>query len=195
MIMRAVRVKICAENANGAKLFGRQPHAEPPLRADWGHLGEHHVGSQNRSSCAAARRGQRLSCRRQGSSGNNKLVSFDLYVFPPAGPRTVAEVFQLLDAEEQRLASRAGNPLPPPEPGMVRFLAELERRWPSLEDDPDGSPWSSWPLWEPMLGGGTALNISWSRADEMYEAILQIAARTRVIIYNPQIPEVVPPPD
>ena len=61
---------------------------------------------------------------------------------------------------------------------MARFLDELERQWPSLEEDPDGSPWSNYPLWFPVMGGGTAFSIRWSRADEMRKAILEIAART-----------------
>jgi hypothetical protein len=121
-------------------------------------------------------------------------VSFDLQAFPPSGPRTVADVLQLLEAEEQRLLSGAGDALPPPEPEMARFLDELERRWPSLDEDPDASPWSDSPLWFPTMGGGAAFGISWSRADEMREAILEIAARTGVIIYDRQIPEVICPP-
>jgi hypothetical protein len=40
-------------------------------------------------------------------------VSFDLQAFPPSDPRTVPEVRQLLDAEEQRLVSSTGDALPP----------------------------------------------------------------------------------
>jgi hypothetical protein len=79
-------------------------------------------------------------------------VSFDLFVSPPSGPATVPEVRQLMEAEEQRLENHADSVLPPPGPEMARFLGELERRWPSLEDDPDSSPWSSWPLWQLMAG-------------------------------------------
>jgi hypothetical protein len=86
-------------------------------------------------------------------------VSFDLHAFPPSGPRTVAEVHQLLEAEEQRLVSGAGDVIPPPGPEMARFLNELERQWPSLEEDPDGSPWSNYALWFPVMGGGTAFGI------------------------------------
>jgi hypothetical protein len=121
-------------------------------------------------------------------------VSFDLNAFPPSGPRTVWEVRQLLDAEEQRLVTGADDPLPPFGPEMARFVDEIKRRWPSLEDDPDSSPWSVSPGWQPMTGGGTGCNIIWSRADEMYTAILEIAARANVIIYDPQVPEVILPP-
>jgi len=120
-------------------------------------------------------------------------VSFDLDAFPPSGPRTVWEVRQLLDAEEQRLVTGADDPLPPFGPEMARFVNEVERRWPSLEDDPD-SPWSVSPGWQPMTGGRTGCTIRWSRADETYTAILEIAARANVIIYDPQVPEVILPP-
>lgn len=121
-------------------------------------------------------------------------MTFDLYAFPPSGPRTVPEVHQLMEAEEQRLASGTDGPRPQPGPEMAAFLEELENGWPSLmADDPDESPWSSWPLWQPV-GCGTALNIAWSRAEEMYAAILEIAARVNVAIYDPQADEVITPP-
>lgn len=120
-------------------------------------------------------------------------MSFDLRAFPPSGPRTVSEVRQLLDAEEQGLVIGTDNPLPPLEPDMAWFVNEIKRRWPSLEDDP-GSPWSVSPDWQPATGGGTGLAIVWSRVDEMYTAILEIAAHANVIIYDPQVPEVILPP-
>ena len=76
---------------------------------------------------------------------------------------------------------------------MAWFVDEIKRRWPSLEDDP-GSPWSVSPGWQPSTGGGTDFAVVWSRADEMYTAILEIAAHANVIIYDPQVPEVVLPP-
>jgi hypothetical protein len=120
-------------------------------------------------------------------------VSFDLQAFPPSGPRTVSEVRQLLDTEEQRLITGTGEPLPPLGPEMARFIDEIKRRWPSLEDDP-GSPWSVSPGWQPKMGGGTGFAIVWSRADEMYTAILEIATRANVIICDPQLPGVILPP-
>jgi len=76
---------------------------------------------------------------------------------------------------------------------MARFVAELEGRWPGLDEDPDGSPWSSWPLWQPILGGGTGLNISWSQAEPMRAAILEVATSANVIVYDPQSGEVIAP--
>jgi hypothetical protein len=81
---------------------------------------------------------------------------------------------------------------------MGRFLDELERRWPSLEEDPYGSPWSCSPLWQPAIGGqaieAIGMAIRWSRTEKMYPAIVEIAAGSNVIIYDPQVPEVICPP-
>jgi hypothetical protein len=133
-------------------------------------------------------------------------VSFDLTAFSPNGPRTVSEVRRLLDDEEQRLVaeelglgSGTDDVLLAPDPRMVRFLDELERRWPWLEEDPHGSPWSCSPLWQPAIGGraieAIGMAIRWSRTEEMYSAIVEIAAANNVIIYDPQVPEVICPPD
>jgi hypothetical protein len=45
-----------------------------------------------------------------------------------------------------------------------------------------------------MTGGGTGFAIVWSRADEIRMTILEIAARSNVIIYDPQAGEVILPP-
>lgn len=99
----------------------------------------------------------------------------------------------MLEADEQRFITGTDDPLPPLGPEMARFVDEIKRRWPSLEDDP-GSPWSVSPDWQPTTGSGTGFAIVWSRADEMYAAILEIAARANVIIYDRQVPEVILPP-
>jgi hypothetical protein len=123
-------------------------------------------------------------------------VSFDLYAFPAPGPATVAEALQLLEADEAegspRFDSDTGERLPRPGPQMAKFIEELERRWPSLDDDPD-SPWASWPLWAPIVGGGTGFNIRWSYAASVAPAIVEIAARHNVIIYDPQADQLIQP--
>jgi hypothetical protein len=118
-------------------------------------------------------------------------MSFDLRVYPPTGPTTLDEVYRLAEADEQ---APSGEERPPPAPEMASFLAELERGWPSFEDDLEASPWSSWPLWQPITGGGTDLNIQWPHADTMLAVILEIAARTNVIVFDPQSDQVFLPP-
>jgi hypothetical protein len=118
-------------------------------------------------------------------------MSFDLRVYPPSGPTTLDEVRQLAAADED---APVDEEYPPPAPEMARFLAELERGWPSLEDVVKASPWSCWPLWQPVTGGGTDLNIRWPHAASMLAAILEIAARTNVIVFDPQSEQVILPP-
>jgi hypothetical protein len=118
-------------------------------------------------------------------------MSFDLRVYPPSGPTTLDEVDQLAAADEE---APIDQEYPPPTPEMASFLTELERGWPSLEDDTEASPWSCWPLWQPITGGGTDLNIRWPHAASMLAAILEIAARTNVIVFDPQSGQVILPP-
>lgn len=118
-------------------------------------------------------------------------MSFDLRVYPPSGPTTLDEVDQPASADGD---APMDEEYPPPGPEMASFLAELERGWPSAEDDLDASPWSSWPLWRPITGGGTDLNIRWPNAATMLAAILEIAARTNVIVFDPQSGQVILPP-
>jgi hypothetical protein len=120
-------------------------------------------------------------------------MSFDLYVFPPSGPRTLDEVHRLLAEEERRIVAKDDTPLSAPDPHMGRFLDELERSWSSLQEDPDHSPWSDWPLWQPMLNGGTILGIRWSQAEVMRTAILSLARSANVIVYDQQSGEVIIP--
>jgi hypothetical protein len=114
-----------------------------------------------------------------------------------------------MEAEEERLLAGEGKYTPDdpeiarqlaelailPAPGseMAQFLAEMESRWPTLESDPDGSPWASSPLWQPMIGGGTGLNIVWSQAEAMRTALVDPAGQCNVIVYDPQSDEVILP--
>ncbi len=73
-------------------------------------------------------------------------VSFDLYAFPAPGPGTGPEARQLLETagvENRRFDHDTAEWFPRPGPEMATFMDELERRWPSLEGDPDGRPWAS----------------------------------------------------
>lgn len=117
-------------------------------------------------------------------------MSFDLRVYPPSGPATVDEAYRLASADED---APVGEDYPPPAPEMARFLTELERGWQS-PSAAGTSPWSSWPLWQPITGGGTELNIRWPHAASMLAAILEIAARTNVIVCDPQSEQVILPP-
>lgn len=118
-------------------------------------------------------------------------MSFDLNVFPPTGPTTLGEIHRMQETDEG-LEGSPGNDSSSPDPEMAAFIAELERRWPTLEGDPSASPWSS-SLWLPPAGAGTELNIQWQHAEAMRPAILKIAARANVIVYDPQADDLVMP--
>lgn len=115
-------------------------------------------------------------------------MSFDLYVFPADGPateeqcqRVLAELEQLLSAGQQ-----PGAVLPPPETDMASFISDLEQQYPWDEDNFDSVPWASWPLWEPVGRGGTALHIRWPFAGTMAEEICFAALDYGLLVYNPQ---------
>ncbi len=113
----------------------------------------------------------------RGGRGEDGRVSFHLQAFPPSGPRTVLEVRQLLDAEEQRLITGTDDSLPPFGPEMTTQAVHGPFR----------------PAGNQRQVAGPALPSS-GRADEVYTAILEIATRANVIIYDPQAGEVTLPP-
>ena len=113
----------------------------------------------------------------RGGRGKDGRVSFHLQAFPPSGPRTVLEVRQLLDAEEQRLITGTDDSLPPFGPEMTTQAVHGPFR----------------PAGNQRQVAGPALPSS-GRADEVYTAILEIATRSNVIIYDPQAGEVTLPP-
>jgi len=115
-------------------------------------------------------------------------VSFDLYAFDRDLPTDPSAVQPLLEDQ----GGEAAQPLPSPR--MTAFLQELQARWPGLDDDPDGSPCNSWPLWQPVDGGrGCAFNIAWSVADTVGPELISIAHRHGLTIYDPQQDAIFPP--
>lgn len=112
-------------------------------------------------------------------------MSFDLYVLDLDGSPDAAAVHALIDEE--------GGELSAP---LAALVVELEQRFPDLEDDPEGSPWASWPLQQPVAGGrGNAFNLTWGSADSLTEALVEAAARHRLTIFDPQTDLLVPPSD
>jgi hypothetical protein len=65
-------------------------------------------------------------------------VSLDLYVFDGDVPDDKETIGEWMEDDK-----RWGTALTP---RLTTFVAELERRYPGLDDDPDNSPWASWPL-------------------------------------------------
>lgn len=113
-------------------------------------------------------------------------MSFDLYVFDGDVPDDEAALNNLMDDE-----SRWGTPLTP---RLATFVAELERRYPGLDDDPDNSPWASWPLTQAMVGGTCcAFNIEWSQSERMSADIRALCTEQGLTLYDPQESLVVRP--
>ena len=115
-------------------------------------------------------------------------MSFDLYVFPAGGPATEQECQQVLTELEQLpgTGQQPGAAAPPPEPGMAAFISDLGQQYPWDEDNWDNVPWASWPLWEPVGSGGTALHVRWPFAGTMAEEICLAALDYGLLVYDPQ---------
>jgi hypothetical protein len=79
-------------------------------------------------------------------------------------------------------------------PRLAGLIAELERRYPGLDDNPDDSRWASWPLADSMADGtGIGLNIVWSQAERMSAELRVLAKERGLTVYDPQASEVVRP--
>jgi hypothetical protein len=105
-------------------------------------------------------------------------MSFDLYVFAlPDLPSDPAALMALLDDEVEEL-----------DPAIAPFVADLGARWPGDSDEEfDASPWSSWPLSQPVAGGlGCAFNVRWSVADQMFLDLKALCAQAGFVLYDPQ---------
>ena len=76
-------------------------------------------------------------------------MSFDLYVLDLEAGAGVDAVQELLDDESGTLTAR-----------LASLVSELEQRFPGLDDDPDASPWASWPLEQPSAVAGAAPSTS-----------------------------------
>lgn len=114
-------------------------------------------------------------------------MSFDLYVFDAdAAPADDIEVMFLLDDETP------GMELTPP---LVALIDELKASFPGLDEDPDGSPWSSWPLEGNACAGGhgCAFNIAWAEAESMLGVMTEACSRRGLWLFDPCAGRVTPP--
>jgi len=113
-------------------------------------------------------------------------MSFDLYVFDlrETAPN-IGAIRELMDDD-----SRWGEPL---SPKLLTFVADLEGAYPGMNDDPDGSPWSSWPLDENSMADGQCcgFNIGWSHAEAMLLALTETCTRHGLTLYDPQTDAIV----
>lgn len=108
-------------------------------------------------------------------------MSFDLYVFDLDRLPDGDALFDLLEEGDDGELT----------PALTALVAELEHRFPSLDDDSDASPWASWPLTQPVADGrGCAFNIVWSEATTMHEVFVAATAERGLLLYDPQDGEV-----
>jgi hypothetical protein len=106
-------------------------------------------------------------------------VSLDLYVFDGDVPDDEATIGEWLEDD-----SRWGASLTP---RLATFVDELERRYPSLDDDPDNSPWASWPLTQTMVDGRCCgFNIVWSQSERMSAEMRSLCGEHGLTLYDPQ---------
>lgn len=115
-------------------------------------------------------------------------MSFDLYVFDLADvPDDEGAIGDLLEDD-----SNWGTPFTE---RLALFVAELEQRYPALDDQPDASPWASWPLTDSMADGRCCgLNIVWSLAEQMSSEVAAACQRHGLTLYDPQAGVVRRPP-
>ena len=106
-------------------------------------------------------------------------MSFDLYVFDCEIPDDGKKIGEMLEDD-----SRWGADLTP---RLAAFVAELEQRYPGLDDEPDDSPWASWPLAQAMVDGHCCgFNIVWSRAEQMSADMRALCAANGLTLHDPQ---------
>ena len=117
-------------------------------------------------------------------------MSFDIYVFDMADvPRGEDEIGELLEDgidDDGPLTER-----------LAALIAELEGAFPGLDDDPDNSPWSSWPLTQASNHGrAVGFNVRWSMAEPMLADMTARCQRLGLTVFDPQTGTLAdPPPD
>lgn len=107
-------------------------------------------------------------------------MSFDVYILSAEVPTIDSEeLIELLEDQEHW-----GGELVPE---LQEVANELKAEWPTLEEDPDASPWSTHPLEQPEYGGKIlALNIGWSHVESTVPEIQRICSERDLRIYDPQ---------
>ena len=106
-------------------------------------------------------------------------MSFDLYVFDCDVPDDEEVIGTWLEDD-----ARWDAPLTP---RLAEFVAHLEARFPGLADEPDASPWASWPLTQSMVDGQCCgFNIVWSQADQLSDEMRTLCRERSLTLYDPQ---------
>jgi hypothetical protein len=77
-----------------------------------------------------------------------------------------------------------------PRPELLAFIREITGRYPDLMDLPeheiDDGVWSDGPLTGNASGPLLYLGLVWSRVDEVVPFLVEVAAKHRLVVYDPQ---------
>lgn len=105
---------------------------------------------------------------------------------PDTAP-TAEQIYESLESEE---------PAAPLSGRLKAAIDECSARWPAYDraGNEVDSPWASWPLTHEGGPPVIELNIRWDHADLMFPALIEIAGRHEIVLYDPQRDDVHLPP-
>ncbi len=105
---------------------------------------------------------------------------------PDSAP-SVDDIYGVLESDE---------PVGPLSSRLRAAVQECGARWPAdnLPDSDVDSPWASWPLAGDSAPPVIEVNIRWEHASVMLPALLEIAERHEIVLYDPQQDEIHLPP-
>jgi hypothetical protein len=131
--------------------------------------------------------GQTLPLDRADDIGQAAHVSFDVMILDPDTAPTAEQIYESPESEE---------PEAPLSRRMTAAIDECSSRWPAYDhaDNEVDAPWASWPLAREVELPIIELNIRWDYADVMLPALIEIASRHEIVLYDPQRDEVHLPP-
>lgn len=108
----------------------------------------------------------------------------------------------LLDPDEVPTAELIYQSLESDEPGkplsrrLQAAIGECSSRWPAYDHAGNelDAPWASWPLAQEVELPVIEVNIRWEYAAVMLPALIDVAGRHEIVLYDPQGDEVHLPP-
>jgi hypothetical protein len=114
-------------------------------------------------------------------------VSFDVMLLDPGTVPSVGQIYEVLESD---------GPEVPLSRRLRAAIDECSSRWPSYDEAGNevDSPWASWPLAREAELPVIKVNIRWEHADVMLPALIEIANRHEIALYDPQKDEVHLPP-
>ena len=102
-------------------------------------------------------------------------MSFDLMLLDPDSAPTSEQIYQILESDES---------MAPLSRRMRAAIDECASRWPGAGRA--DSPWASWPLADQTASSVIEINIQNEYADDMLPALVEIAGRHSIVLYDPQ---------